>query len=146
MDSLDRTTQTNYPNPNERVFLYEVVIPSQPAKSNTGSLYRRSRMFFRVTYSQMNQIMQRIARLGGKIVSIKPLALGDQDNIDKSVPWWVEISTAQPKCIYYFGPFDSADEAQSYKPGYIEDIQAEGAIGIFVEIKQCYPQLLTQEG
>ncbi|ACK70196.1 Domain of unknown function DUF1816 [Gloeothece citriformis PCC 7424] len=142
MDNLDPTYS---PNSNERVFIYKVVIPSQPPNSNTGSLYRRSNFSFRVTYSQMSQIMQRIARLGGKIVSIEPFSANNADKIDKTSPWWVEISTAQPKCLYYFGPFDSADEAQSHKPGYVEDLQAEGAIGISIDIKQCYPQLLTQE-
>jgi hypothetical protein len=60
-------------------------------------------------------------------------------------PWWVEISTAQPSCVYYFGPFESAEEAQIYQPGYIEDLQAEEAEGITVAIKQCQPQILTQE-
>ncbi|NES84519.1 MAG: DUF1816 domain-containing protein, partial [Moorea sp. SIO2B7] len=51
----------------------------------------------------------------------------------------------QPRCTYYFGPFDSFNEAQSHQPGYIEDLQEEGAEGITVEIKQCQPQILTQE-
>ena len=55
-----------------RVFLYEVVGIRQneendnrtPAIRNSGSI------FIRVPYSRMNQEMQRIARLGGKIVNI----------------------------------------------------------------------------
>jgi hypothetical protein len=60
-------------------------------------------------------------------------------------PWWVEIYTSQPRCLYYFGPFDSASEADYYKSGYIEDLQAEGAEGITTTIKQCRPIILTQE-
>jgi hypothetical protein len=60
-------------------------------------------------------------------------------------PWWVEIYTSQPRCLYYFGPFDSASEADYYKSGYIEDLQAEGAEGITTTIKQCRPMILTQE-
>ncbi|MEL6777064.1 MAG: DUF1816 domain-containing protein [Cyanobacteria bacterium J06597_16] len=44
-----------------------------------------------------------------------------------STPWWVKITTSEPNCIYYFGPFDSEGEALQAKPGYIEDLQKEGA-------------------
>lgn len=44
-----------------------------------------------------------------------------------STPWWVKITTAEPHCIYYFGPFDSETEAIQAQPGYIEDLQQEGA-------------------
>ena len=44
-----------------------------------------------------------------------------------STPWWVKITTAEPHCIYYFGPFDSETEALQAQPGYIEDLQQEGA-------------------
>ena len=37
--------------------------------------------------------------------------------------WWVEINTNIPRCIYYFGPFNSEKEAQLYKSGYVEDLQ-----------------------
>lgn len=29
--------------------------------------------------------------------------------------WWVEIKTSQPACTYYFGPFDTEDEANAMK-------------------------------
>ncbi|MEM8502510.1 MAG: DUF1816 domain-containing protein [Cyanobacteria bacterium P01_D01_bin.1] len=44
-----------------------------------------------------------------------------------SNPWWVKITTAEPNCIYYFGPFDDEAEATRAKPGYVEDLQREGA-------------------
>ncbi|MGK7875690.1 MAG: DUF1816 domain-containing protein [Xenococcaceae cyanobacterium] len=89
--------------------------------------------------------MRRITCICGKIVSIQPLNGGREVNSQTSseLPWWVEISTAQPRCTYYFGPFDSAKEAQFYQPGYIEDLQEEGAEGIIVQIKQCQPKILT---
>jgi hypothetical protein len=65
--------------------------------------------------------------------------------IESDEPWWVEIYTSQPRCLYYFGPFDSASEANYYKSGYIEDLQAEGAEGITTTIKQCRPINLTKE-
>lgn len=53
---------------NSRLFVYEVVGLDQ------DDLTRRSgSQFFTVPYARMNQEMQRILRLGGKIVSIKPL-------------------------------------------------------------------------
>ncbi|MDB9526248.1 DUF1816 domain-containing protein [Oscillatoria sp. CS-180] len=44
---------------------------------------------------------------------------------DKS--WWLEIKTAGPACTYYFGPFDTEPEAELAKPGYVDDLQQEGA-------------------
>lgn len=59
-------------------------------------------------------------------------------------PWWVEISTADPKCLYYFGPFETESEAILHKDGYIEDLEQEGAQQIIVEVKRCAePEQLT---
>lgn len=60
-----------------------------------------------------------------------------------SSPYWVEISTKQPSCIYYFGPFDNSSEAKTMQPGYIEDLVGEQAQGIGVKIKRCLPTQLT---
>lgn len=57
--------------------------------------------------------------------------------------WWVEIVTAQPSCIYYFGPFISSKEAELARSGYIEDLEQEAAVGITVRIQQCKPTQLT---
>lgn len=57
--------------------------------------------------------------------------------------WWVQIDTETPHCTYYFGPFDSAKEADHHQPGYVEDLEQEGAQGIAVVISQCQPQTLT---
>lgn len=57
--------------------------------------------------------------------------------------WWVEVTTELPRCTYYFGPFDSVDEANASKKGYIEDLEQEGAQGIKVEVKRCKPNRLT---
>lgn len=58
-------------------------------------------------------------------------------------PWWVKITTAKPKCVYYFGPFDSQNEAVASQSGYLEDLMAENAREIRIEIKQDLPKLLT---
>jgi len=57
--------------------------------------------------------------------------------------WWVEINTTEPRCIYYFGPFDTFAEASHARFGYIEDLAGEGAQQITVEIKRCRPKVLT---
>jgi len=40
--------------------------------------------------------------------------------------WWVEILLLAP-ATYYFGPFESVEEAVLAQPGYIEDLVNEGA-------------------
>jgi len=58
--------------------------------------------------------------------------------------WWVKVSTKTPACVYFFGPFISQEEANSAKPGYVEDLKEEGAIDVSVEILQCkQPSQLT---
>ncbi len=56
---------------------------------------------------------------------------------------WIEVTTDQPKCTYYFGPFLSEKEASLAQTGYVEDLEAENAQGIRVQIKRCQPQDLT---
>ncbi len=63
-----------------------------------------------------------------------------------SASWWLKITTAEPSCIYYFGPFDSELEAEQAKPGYIEDLQQEGAQQITTSLQQsAEPKELTIE-
>ena len=57
--------------------------------------------------------------------------------------WWVEIVTDSPRCTYYFGPFDTDKEASSNTPGYIEDLESEGAKKVSIRIKRCEPLDLT---
>lgn len=60
-----------------------------------------------------------------------------------ALPYWVEITTKQPNCIYYFGSFDNYQEAQTMQHGYIEDLRGEKALGIEAQIKRCLPTKLT---
>lgn len=62
---------------------------------------------------------------------------------DVSTAWWAEVTTMKPHCVYYFGPFDSYGETQAAYPGYIEDLDSEGAQGIVVVVKRCKPDVLT---
>lgn len=61
----------------------------------------------------------------------------------RRLPWWVAIQTTIPRCTYYFGPFDSAEEARLNQAGYVEDLREEGAQGISIKIEQCEPEVLT---
>ncbi|MEL6881578.1 MAG: DUF1816 domain-containing protein, partial [Cyanobacteria bacterium J06607_10] len=63
-----------------------------------------------------------------------------------SNPWWVKITTAEPNCIYYFGPFDDESEALQAKPGFVEDLQMEGASQIQTVLQNIsQPKELTIE-
>ncbi|MGB7085182.1 MAG: DUF1816 domain-containing protein [Phormidesmis sp.] len=63
-----------------------------------------------------------------------------------STPWWVKITTTEPQCIYYFGPFDNETAAIQAKPGYVEDLQMEGAQQIQTSLENIpEPQELTIE-
>ncbi|MBV5259655.1 DUF1816 domain-containing protein [Synechococcus moorigangaii CMS01] len=57
---------------------------------------------------------------------------------------WLEITTEQPECTYYFGPYLSRKEAEAAKPGFLEDLTSEGAQNIQVTFKRCRtPKELT---
>ncbi|MDJ0508476.1 MAG: DUF1816 domain-containing protein [Crocosphaera sp.] len=131
------------------LFLYEVIVNPKIGKPSQikGLFQRRGKFYLKVPYERMSQEMQRISRLGGKIVSITPIELLDDLIINHEVklPWWVELETTHPHCIYYFGPFESFTEAYNCQGGYVEDLEEEGARGIIVNIKQCQPLVLTQE-
>jgi phycocyanin-associated rod protein len=59
-----------------RVFRYEVVglKQNQETDKNKFNIRRSGSVFITVPYSRMNEEMQRISRLGGRIVKISALA------------------------------------------------------------------------
>ncbi len=57
---------------NNRLFVYEVV-GLRDMKSSTANIRKSGTTFITVAYARMNQEMRRIANLGGKIVSIRPV-------------------------------------------------------------------------
>jgi len=61
----------------------------------------------------------------------------------KRKPWWVEVTTTSPLCLYYFGPFETITQAMVDRDGYIEDLVEEKACGITVVLKQDLPSNLT---
>jgi carboxylesterase type B len=61
-----------------------------------------------------------------------------------SQKWWIKIITQSPACTYYFGPFDSRQEAQVNQNDYLQDLQAEAAQVTSTQIlQQSPPQQLT---
>ena len=62
-----------------RVFRYEVVglKQNQETDKNQFSIRHSGSVFITVPYNRMTEEMQRISRLGGRIVNIKPLTLGE---------------------------------------------------------------------
>jgi predicted Zn-dependent peptidase len=57
--------------------------------------------------------------------------------------YWIEVTTAKPSCVYYFGPFLTYKGAKLAQSGFIEDLESENAEDIKAEIKRCQPQELT---
>jgi ferredoxin--NADP+ reductase len=72
-----------------RVFVYEVVgLRQNEATKQTDYPIRQSgSVFIRVPYNRMNQEMRRLTRLGGKIVSIHPLTMGNGKAIPVNTPF-----------------------------------------------------------
>jgi phycocyanin-associated rod protein len=62
-----------------RVFRYEVVglKQNQETDRNKFSIRRSGSVFINVPYSRMNEEIQRIGRLGGRIVKIEPLTTAE---------------------------------------------------------------------
>jgi hypothetical protein len=61
-----------------------------------------------------------------------------------NLSWWLKVKTQSPDCIYYFGPFDSKEEAVLLQAGFLEDLIQEGAQNIRLAVKKVRPQNLTQ--
>ncbi|MEB3228622.1 MAG: DUF1816 domain-containing protein [Synechocystis sp.] len=57
--------------------------------------------------------------------------------------WWLRIHTMIPCVTYYFGPFDSREEAKQSYPAYVADLKQEKAIGISGQLQKTQPTLLT---
>lgn len=68
-------SQSTSPSGN-RVFLYEVsgLRQNRATDMNNYPIRNSGSVFIKVPYNRMNEEMQRITRMGGTIVSIKPLA------------------------------------------------------------------------
>jgi hypothetical protein len=129
---------------NNQMFLLEVaIVPQASVPKHQKLIQRRGKFFLKVSSERMSEEIRFLHRLGGKILSITPTTI--LSGKLQAFAWWIEIYTDFPRCLYYFGPFDSVAEAESHQADYLEDLHQEGAEGILPQIKQCQPLNLTQE-
>ena len=130
-----------------QVFVIEVQdLPSTVESSTFRHIIRKiGRSELTVPYSRMSREIRRIALQGRKIIGVRPLHAhtGADDSSKSKLAWWLHVSTQQPNNQYYFGPFETALEAESNRAGYIEDLRQEGATNIISEVKHCQPEKLT---
>ncbi len=121
------------------VIEFETVSASGPRRSCSYQCHK-------VPLSRFNQEMRNIHRQGGTILNVTPASrLHSLPIRPPRLAWWIEIYTDYPRCLYYFGPFDSEAEAQGEQPGFIDDLKQEGVEQLSVQTKQCQPGILTQE-
>ncbi|ANV84545.1 hypothetical protein AWQ21_09205 [Picosynechococcus sp. PCC 7003] len=53
--------------------------------------------------------------------------------------WWLKVTTMNPFCVYYFGPFSSEKIARCHLAGYQEDLEREQAKITQVVLNQTMP-------
>ncbi|NJM27052.1 MAG: phycobilisome linker polypeptide [Pseudanabaena sp. RU_4_16] len=75
-----------------RMFVYEVegLRQSDRTSNNSYQIRASNNVFIPVPYSRMNEEMQRITRIGGKIVNIRPL---DASMLKSKAPAKTEATT-----------------------------------------------------
>jgi len=78
---------SSYSPAKNRVFVYEVtgLKQSEENDKNNYAFRKSGSVFIQVPYARMNEEMQRINRMGGKIINIRPLVIsegGSDDNGD----------------------------------------------------------------
>lgn len=68
------------------------------------------------------------------------------NNSTHELGWWIEIMTAQPLYLYYFGAFSTPEEAKNLQAGFIEDLLLENALIVSTNLRFFQPQQLTLSG
>lgn len=88
MDNLRIACGAANPVSGSRVFLYEVVGLHQNGQTDQMNypIRRSGSVFIPVPYSRMNQEMQRINRMGGRIVDIQPLSVDQANGTPNGTP------------------------------------------------------------
>lgn len=61
----------------------------------------------------------------------------------KESGWWIRIVANNPAYVYYFGYFESYEEAEWCRRGYIQDLKQEGSEILFFDITKYQPKELT---
>lgn len=61
------------------------------------------------------------------------------DQVDDSdLSWWLEVGTANPPCIHYYGPFDNKFQAEA-----AQRTSQEASQVIYAHCKLCQPRQRT---
>jgi ferredoxin--NADP+ reductase len=81
--AFSRASTTTF---NSRVFVFEVagLFNQQQSLNQIYPIRQHGNLFYQVPFGQMNQVMQRLTRLGAKIVSIQPLEKFSSQNTTPS--------------------------------------------------------------
>lgn len=132
---------------NNRIFVYEVIgLRDGMSDGSTEKVRRSGTTFITVPYARMNQEMRRIAKMGGKILSIRPFAATSEPNPGASEASVSDQSTSAETAA---APTATAKKAHAdvpvniYRPNapFIgkcissENLLGEGGIGMVQHVK-----------
>jgi ferredoxin--NADP+ reductase len=137
---------------NSRLFVYEIVglRDNQTVDASNEKIRTSGSKFITVPYQRMNQEMRRIARLGGKILSIRPLGTGEAIQVPGEHPAPVmAASTGESAGTPAATPITSAPKKHADVPVNIyrpnapfvgkcvsnDGLLAEGGIGMVQHVK-----------
>lgn len=57
--------------------------------------------------------------------------------------WWLEVFTARPLGVRYFGAFESRPAAEEARVGCIASLKKDSIVVISMQIKRCQPKQLA---
>jgi ferredoxin--NADP+ reductase len=137
---------------NSRLFVYEIVglRDNQSVDASTEKVRTSGSKFITVPYQRMSQEMRRIARLGGKILSIRPLGTGEAIQVPGEQPAPVmAVSSETPAGVPAGTPITPAAKKHADVPVNIyrpnapfvgkcvsnDGLLAEGGIGMVQHVK-----------
>jgi ferredoxin--NADP+ reductase len=128
---------------NNRLFVYEVV-GLRNMQSSAIDIRKSGTTFITVAYARMNQEMRRIASLGGKIVSIRPLAAESEAAMPQSAaPASIESNAPTPTATAPAAKKHADVPVNIYRPNAPftgkcisnDGLLAEGGIGMVQHLK-----------
>lgn len=91
----------------------------------------------------LNQYLQGFEDEELTIYQGSSIAKEDRSDRFNCPQWWIELFTAKPFCLYYFGAFQTFQEARILKQGFKQDLLDEGASIVCLTIKYCSPNQVT---
>jgi hypothetical protein len=93
--------------------------------------------------SFLNQFMIELIRFFYRLIANNIPDRVSQSELIHESGWWVEIFTCEPAGLYYFGHFDTLEEAHNSQNGFVEDLLAEGINDVKAQLRFCQPKRLT---